>query len=606
MNHDAFRFALQLPILILLATIAIPAQAAEPAGHWKGAIQLPGAELEIAVTLTAEAGQELAGTIDIPAQGLKGFPLSALTVEGNHIHFEMAQVPGLPTFDGEMSESGDAIVGNFRQGPQSFQFSLQRIVKDEPGASSVADPTPPVEGLPGSGAVGEWIGSLDVGQVKLRLALSIRQAGEGALEATLDSVDQGSKVPVDGVAFEGRALSLTSTAAGASYKGWLNADGSALEGVWSQGGMELPLIFRRLQQPFVLNRPQLPVGPFPYQSHEVVFRSEAGNIRLAGTLVVPEGEGPFPAVAMVTGSGPQDRDESLLGHKPFLVIADALARRGIASLRWDDRGAEASEGDHMGSTVDDFADDTRAAVAFLRARTGIDGAAIGILGHSEGGLIAPMVAATDSSIAFLVLLAPPGEPMRSLLPRQAAAMFRLQGIDEDLIERLLAAQAADLELIADATLSAGELQGRLRALAAEHREMFTDEERGKLGIDRNSIERSIMLAATPWFRSLMRQDPGEYLRQVKVPVLALFGEKDFQVDAGVNAAAVRAALTAAENLDHEVEILPGLNHLFQHAVTGGVEEYGEIEETFAPVALERIGDWIGARFPLGRRFGAKQ
>lgn len=469
-------------------------------------------------------------------------------------------------------------------------------------------PVQPVQPtIPGEGAAGEWLGTLDVGPAKLRLGLHVEKKGDGGLGAILDSIDQGAKIPVDTVVFERGTLRLDLKAIGASYEGKLNADGSALQGVWSQGGQKLPLTFQRQAAAFALKRPQMPQGPFPYESREVTFRSAAGDVQLAATLLLPKGAGPFPAVALVTGSGPQDRDETLMSHKPFLVIADALARRGIASLRWDDRGAGASGGDHMGSTVDDFAADARAAVAFLRSRPEVDRNAIGIVGHSEGGLIAPMVAAaekSDRSVAFLVLLAPPGEPLRSLLMRQTRDLYRLQGLDPKLIERAMAAQAEDLELIADPAMPVDRLQEKLRALAEVRRNRLTAEERARLGVDGPAMEQAIRVATTAWFRSLIRQDPAVYLQNVKIPVLALFGEKDFQVDARVNAEAVRAALATAGNPDHEVRSLPGLNHLFQHAQTGGMEEYGAIEETFAPEALGAIGDWIVARFPRGKAKGA--
>lgn len=455
----------------------------------------------------------------------------------------------------------------------------------------------PAKTAPGEGVVGEWLGTLEVGAAKLRLALHVEKKGDGALSAVLDSIDQGAKIPVDAALFEGGTLRLSLQSIGASYEGTMSADGSALEGAWMQGGRSLPLTLKRQAQAFALNRPQLPKPPFPYQAREVAFQSAAGNVRLAGTLVLPAGEGPFPAVAMVTGSGPQDRDESLMGHKPFLVLADALARRGIASVRWDDRGTGQSAGDHMGSTVEDFAADARAAVAFLRSLPEVDGKAVGIVGHSEGGLNGPMVAAVDPSVRFLVLLAPPGEPMRSLLLRQTRDLLRLQGIDSTLLERALAAQAEDLDLIADPSLPVDRLQEKLRALAEVRRGQLTAEERARLRVDADTIERGIQIGTTAWFRSLMRQDPAVYLREVKVPVLALFGEKDLQVEPRVNAEAVRAVLASAGNPDHEERILPGLNHLFQHATTGGVDEYGTIEETFAPEALVAIGDWITARFP---------
>lgn len=582
--------------LALLPTI-LAAQSAEPAGHWKGAIEIPGGQLAITVALTRDGDRAWAGTIDIPAQGVRAFKLSGVAVEADRVHFEMGGVPGQPTFEGKLSQSGDAIAGAFRQGPQTLHFSLARSAP-EAAAQRPAEPRIlPAKPVPGQGATGEWLGTLDVGPTKLRLALHVETRANGAFGAILDSIDQGAKIPVDEVTFEHGTLRLAIKAIGASYEGKLNADGSALDGVWSQGGQQWPLTLQRLEKAFALARPQNPQGPFPYESREVTFLSGAGNVRLSGTLLLPAGEGPFPAVALVSGSGPQDRDETLMGHKPFLVLADALARRGIASLRWDDRGAGASEGDHMGSTVNDFAADTRAAVAFLRSWPKVDGSAIGIVGHSEGGLTGPMVAVGDKSVSFLVLLAPPGEPLRSLLMRQTRDLYRLQGLDEKLIERALATQAEDLELIADPSLTVDRLQEKLRARAEIRRQQFTVEERARLRVDGDAIERAIRVSSTAWFRSLIRQDPSVYLREVRIPVLALFGEKDLQVDARVNSEAVRASLAAAGNRDHEERSLPRLNHLFQHAETGGIDEYGAIEETFAPEALGTIGDWIVARFP---------
>jgi uncharacterized protein len=451
-------------------------------------------------------------------------------------------------------------------------------------------------------AAGEWLGNLDAGAAKLRLGLHVEARSDGSLTAVLDSLDQGAKIPIDTVTFESGTLRFAIQSIGAAYEGALKAGGSAVEGVWSQSGRKLPLTFNRVEKPVVLNRPQNPRPPFPYQSIEVAFRSAAGDVRLAGTFVVPAGKGPFPAVALVTGSGPQDRDETLMGHKPFLVIADALARRGIASLRWDDRGAGESAGDNLGSTLDDFVADTRAAVAFLRARPEVDRNAVGIVGHSEGGLIAPLAAAADRSVAFLVLLAPPGEPIRSLLQHQARDLYRLQGVDPKLIDRVVAVGAEDFALAADPALPSGELRKKLRARVESRRNQFTAEERAALRVDPNVIEEMIQVETSAWFRSLIRQDPAVPLRAVKVPVLALFGEKDLQVEPRENAGLVRAAL-AAGNPDHEEKILPGLNHLFQHARTGAPGDYGTIEETFAPEALTAIGDWIGARWAKSRSTG---
>jgi uncharacterized protein len=459
-----------------------------------------------------------------------------------------------------------------------------------PGAPVVEHPT---------GPEGDWMGSLEVGPMKFRLVLHIEAGEKEGLTAKLNSVDQDALLPVDTTTFAGGTLRLAISGIGATYQGTLKGDG-AVEGTWSQSGRKLPLTFRRLAEPFVPNRPQNPRGPTPYESREVRLWNASAGIHLAGTLVLPEGSGPFPAVVFVSGSGPQDRDETLMGHKPFLVIADDLARHGVASLRYDDRGVGGSEGNEMESTIRDFATDAEAGLAFLAEQPKIDRKAIGILGHSEGGLIAPLMASANRGAAFLVLLAPPGEPVKSLLLRQLRDLLRQGAVADSLVERAMAAQSEDFALLADDTLGRDDVQRRLRAKAAARRSQFTGAERALLGVDEAAAEQGIRQSITPWFRSLLREDPAVYLRTVRIPVLALFGERDLQVNAEVNAKAVRDALAAAGNADSEVRILPGLNHLFQHTATGAVADYGTIEETFAPEALQLISGWIEGRFGARR------
>lgn len=452
-------------------------------------------------------------------------------------------------------------------------------------------------GVPGESLAGEWLGSLAIGPTSLRLALHVQADPQGKLSATLDSLDQGALgIPVDGVRVDDREVELTLSSIGGSFRGTLNQDGSALAGDWKQGGNGIPLTFYRRAEPATLARPQDPVPPFPYEAREVVFRNDKAGIDLSGTLLIPEGEGPFPAVVFVSGSGPQDRDEALMGHRPFLVIADALARRGIASLRYDDRGFGKSQGDHMGSTVGEFADDAAAAVAFLSRQEEADTNAIGIVGHSEGGLIGPMAAQRGADIDFLVLLAPPGVPMDQLLVRQGQDIGRLSGVDESLLARLIEAQRAELELIKDPELNREQLKRALWQRWDAQRDSLTEAERQQLQLSDEQVKGNIELVATPWFRSLMRIDPAEPLSLITQPVLALFGEKDVQVAPGPNAEGARAALARAGNEDVAIETLTGLNHLFQSSHTGAIAEYGQIEETFSPAALERIADWIQERF----------
>jgi len=585
------------PLLLLLAALAIPsavaaAEAGDPSGRWSGAIEIPNGELAITVALEHSAEAGWSGTIDIPAQGLHGFALSAVGADGGRVHFEMAGIPGTPTFDGALGDSGQTITGSFRQGGQSLDFALERAADETPAASSEA----PIEGVPGEGAAGEWKGALEAGPVTLRLALHVKPAEDGGVGAVFDSLDQGVTLTVDRITLDEGVLRFAIDRIGGVFEGTMNDDGSAVEGTWSQGGQTLPLTLYRSAEPFALKRPQTPQAPFPYERREVTFLNEKAGIRLAGTLLVPDGEGPFPAVVFVSGSGAQDRDEALMGHRPFLVIADALARRGIASLRYDDRGFGASQGDHMGSTVDDFATDAEAALGLLAAQPKIDPKAVGILGHSEGGLTGPKVAARNPAVDFLVLLAPPGEPLQALLKRQGQALMKLQGVDQALIDDTMAAQEKSLELVADPSISTDELRDRLRTAAEARRKKYTAEQQAALDLDDASIDQAVQVGTSPWFRSLMREDPAVALGKVQVPVLALFGGKDFQVDPEVNSEALRSALRKAGDDDVTIRVLPGLNHLFQHAETGSIAEYGTIEETISPEVLQLVGDWIEARF----------
>ncbi|MCB1057512.1 MAG: alpha/beta fold hydrolase [Acidobacteria bacterium] len=582
-----------------LPRVAGAAPAVDASGRWEGAIELPqNQQLQVFVSL--EHGDTWTGSIDIPAQGAKALPLGNVVIEPPRVHFQIAGVPGAPTFDGRLSEDGSMIAGPFTQSGQKLHFSLRRSTASPELPAGKPVPAAPVQGIPGEGLVGDWFGALDLGQIQLRLSLEVESRQDGGLAATFTSIDQGmTSFAADKASLEDRAVKVSVEKIGASFEGTLNADGSAIDGTWSQGGRSMPLTFTRTSAPFELKRPQNPAPPFPYTSRDVSFRNQGAGIDLAGTVIRPAGEGPFPAVVFVTGSGAQDRDEALMGHRPFLVIADALARHGIASLRYDDRGAGKSGGDHMGSTVADFASDAVAAVDFLAQQPDIDPQAIGILGHSEGGLTGPWAATLDDKIHFLVLLAPPGEPLDQLLQRQGADLLRLNGVDEALIAKAQAEQAKGLALILDDSLSTDELTEKLRARIESERGTFTDEERAQLGLNEAAAEQSLQVGTSPWFRSLLRQDPAKYFEKTEIPVLALFGGKDVQVSPEVNARLVRAALEKAGNRDFEIQVLPGLNHLFQHATTGAVAEYGTIEETISPEALAIIDTWIGERFGHG-------
>jgi pimeloyl-ACP methyl ester carboxylesterase len=426
---------------------------------------------------------------------------------------------------------------------------------------------------------GTWAGVLEVGAARLRIVFTISAAGEGAWSATMDSPDQGAKgIPCSAVSLSGKTVRIEVRSIRGFFKGDLDEAGGKMKGTWSQGGASFALLLER-GTPAEARRPQTPVPPFPYRSQEVTIRNEVDKVSLGGTLTTPNGAGSFPAVLLVTGSGQQTRDEEIFGHRPFLVLADALTRRGIAVLRCDDRGIGASTGDPARSTSADFARDAEAELEWLRKAPSVDAGRVGLIGHSEGGLIASMIAAGSAEIAFIVLLAAPGVPGDELLVLQGAALARASGAAEAEIQK---GSAVNRELYAiaksekdDEKASASMRKGLARA-----------------GMQKTQADAAISQLLSPWFRFFLSSDPRTYLERARCPVLALNGSRDLQVTAKENLAAIEAALKKAGNTRFVVRELPGLNHLFQAAGTGLVTEYGQIEQTMAPAVLQQVGDWI--------------
>jgi pimeloyl-ACP methyl ester carboxylesterase len=465
------------------------------------------------------------------------------------------------------------------------------LAADAPPATAVVAAPAPV---PGKSLAGSWLGGLNVNAgMALRLALDVTQT-DGKLAAILDSIDQNAKVPVTTIAVNASEVQFECASIAGSFEGSLSADGAEIVGTWSQGGASLPLTFKRQSQPFVLKRPQQPAKPYPYREEELTFRGPAADITLAGTLTLPDGKGPFPAVVLMSGSGPQDRDEALMGHKPFLVLADQLTRAGIAVLRYDDRGVGKSTGDFSAATHLDFAADGRAAFEYLKSRPEIDPKKVGLLGHSEGSVYVPFVMRESKDVAFVVMLAGIGVPVRDLLDRQARDIASASGVK---YEKTPALQAIDNEIYA--RLASGksdaELQDFVRGKLKEATALYPEDLKKAMGWSDAMLEGYVRMTVSPWFMLLSQYDPRETLPAVKCPVLALFGSKDTQVAAAANSAGMRAAFDAGGNRDVTLKTFPDLNHLFQHAKTGAPAEYGSIEETMSPEVTDMISKWIKER-----------
>lgn len=469
--------------------------------------------------------------------------------------------------------------------------ALAALVVPALGAADKDAPKPADKGLGGV-----WQGVIKIGAIELRVVLNVTAKDDGSLLATLDSPDQGAKgIPVEEVSFKDKGVNLELKTIKASFEGKLSDDGKEVAGTWKQGGSDLPLTFKRLDKAPDYARPQDPKKPYPYAEEEVTFENKPAGVKFTGTLTLPKGKGPFPAAVLITGSGAHDRNESLLGHRPFLVLADHLTRNGIAVLRYDDRGVGGSTGDKMAVTSADLADDVLAAVALLKGRPEIDPKKIGLIGHSEGGIIAPMAAAKSADVAFVVMLAGPGLPGEQILYRQGDLIARAMGADDQKAARQRSMQEkffAVLKKEKDDKAAREQIEAVIRDETAK----LSNDEKKEAERIKGTAEAQVQMFVSPWFRYFLTYDPAPTLKQVKCPVLALNGERDLQVPAKADLEAVEKALKDGGNKDFTVKELPKLNHLFQTCETGAPSQYGKIDETMAPAALDEISGWINKRF----------
>ncbi len=443
---------------------------------------------------------------------------------------------------------------------------------------------------------GIWQGTLKVSGMELRIVFTISRNPDGTLAATYDVPEQNvTGAPVDEITFANREMCLEIIPNDGVYKGKLTEDGEKIDGQWTQSGMALPLVLERTQTKLEIRRPQEPKEPFPYRIEEVVFKNIEAGIRLAGTLTLPSSEGIFPAVLLLSGSGPQDRNETVFGHRPFLVLADYLTRRGLAVLRVDDRGVGGSTGNFDEATAVDYAADAMAGVTYLKSRKEINRELVGVVGHSEGGMIASMMAAQSPDIAFIVLIASPGMAIKELESSDKARAIKAKGASKDLIARIMALQENLFAVIGQKTDSKI-VRDEFTSIITEFFNGLSEEEKKITEISEENLEvyiqNQFQRLHSQWFRFYLPFDPGTVLQKVTCPVLAINGEKDVQVTPKENLQAIKKALKTGGNTNYTVQELPNLNHLLQTAETGNISEYGKIEETMSPTALQIIGDWI--------------
>lgn len=438
---------------------------------------------------------------------------------------------------------------------------------------------------------GKWNGILKVQGIQLRLVFDISKIDHG-YSATMDSPDQGARgIPVTTTSYADSILILEVANAGIKYEGTLDKDG-AFDGTFKQSGQSFPLMLtKKSVEKEKIVRPQEPIKPYPYYSEDIKFENTEDKVVLAGTLTLPKKNGNFPAVILISGSGPQNRDEELLNHKPFLVLADYLTKNGIAVLRFDDRGTAESTGDFNKATTFDFAKDVEYAIEYLQKRKEINKNKIGLIGHSEGGIIAPIVASENKDIAFIVLMA--GSSLRGdkLLLLQKYKMEMQMGINEQLAENNQQIFAGAYKIILNENLD--------KAMISDTLSKYFVSKYG-YALPENQKIALVNQLSSPWMINFIRIDPALYLSKVNCAVLAINGSKDIQVPSKENLNLMEAIFKKSKNTNVKVIELQGLNHLFQECETGATSEYATIEQTLSPIALIEILIWINTQVKYTR------
>ncbi len=542
-------------------------------GTWAGTLQAGDTVLHLVLHVAKGDRDALKATLDSLDQGVYGIEVSSLTRSGATLKIEVPSVNA--SYEGKVSADDRSIEGTWSQGGANLPLVFQRqahaaSAKKPPGAVAAAE--------------GVWQGALDTNGMRFRLQLHIAHDAQGQLTATLDSIDQGiNGFRATNVSQKESAVHFDLSAVQGVFDGSLNAAGNVISGALEQSGSTSVLNFKRSDQIPELRRPQTPVKPYPYKEVEITFTNAEAGISLAGTLTLPRGPGSFPAAILLAGSGPLDRDEADSGHRPFLILADYLTRKGIAVLRYDKRGIGKSSGDYDSATTADFASDAEAALIFLKSRKEIAARKIGIIGHSEGGVIAPMIASRSSDVAWIVLLAGPATKGAETLILQSDLIARAAGMTDEQVAKSLDFDRQAYMLVRQENDRAV-LENKLDDLVKV----------SGLGPSMPPVvlQRQIHWTSSPWFHYFLDYDPAPALQKTKCPVLALSGEKDLQVPPKENLPLLKKALEDGGNQDFQLVELPGLNHLFQHCFMGLPTESRAIEETFAPEALSAISSWV--------------
>lgn len=438
-----------------------------------------------------------------------------------------------------------------------------------------------------------WQGQL--GQIRLILRV-FPDSLSGTQKAFFDSPDQNaSNLPVSELKVTSDSLIANSKVIGGGFTGKFNDKKTQINGTWQQGKANLPLTLIRITSLApAIERPQTPKPPFPYKSENVKYSNSDKSVHFGGTLTLPQSSKPSPVVILISGSGQQDRDESIFNHKPFAVIADHLTSNGIAVLRVDDRGVGETGGEVKNATSADFAKDILSGIAYLKTRNEIDGKQIGLIGHSEGGMIAPMVAVQSKDVAFIVSLAGVGVKGIDLMKKQTSDMLKASSLPPDQYKALDGFYVRMLDLVKQHGLTKPiNLKPELEKWKLAQPKGLLDSMKLNAGQPGEDMIRNYAdMISLPWMRYFIAYNPEPVLSKIRIPLLALNGAKDIQVNSTENLAGFERLLTKAGNKDFKIQELPGLNHLFQTAQTGYANEYATLDETISPTALQVMTEWI--------------
>ena len=450
---------------------------------------------------------------------------------------------------------------------------------------------------------GNWQGALHVQGTELPIIFHIKKDSVGKLSATFDSPKQKAyNLPCTEVLLRNDSIIIMIKAINGKYEGLLGENKKILSGKWFQGANSLPLDLKKTSDSVTIKerkRPQTPKPPFNYASEEVTYFNTDKSIQFGATITYPfsNSNTKFPAVILITGSGKQDRDETIFDHKPFAVIADYFTRKGIVVIRVDDRGTGKTNGNYNTSTTADFAKDVEAGIIYLKTLKQVDTNNIGLIGHSEGGIIAPMLAGNRRDIKFIVMLAGPAVKIVDLMQQQAMDVISTSGVSKPAVEQygqLYKNMVTAILKEKDTTIAR---ENANAVFTYWQQKNSSDIVKATTGVtDDKSRDEFVKLFVgqlqSPWFNYFMKLDPADYLKKVKCHVLALNGEKDIQVSAVNNIASINKILPVSKPASFKTQIMPGLNHLFQHCKSCTVDEYEENEETFSTEVLQIVGDWI--------------